>query len=244
MRLRLLPRTDIATVRCCDAIATSANAALVGNGNPNYWRFAGKHNVDGAVHRAAGPRLLEACQSLTPIGGGNAAQRCGVGDAVVTPAFDLHAGLVIHAVAPDGLYGSQPSSSSSSLSSALPETLLCRTYTAILEAARGSSIESLALPAVGCGVLGFRAGVGAKIALKALIAQASSTGSGGVPLRVDVALLDDSAFTAWSRTARALLGEPQALGGGAGVEVYEDVISMCKETSRVTADGGARDSST
>ena len=86
MRLRLLPRADLAAVRSCDALATSANVTLSGNANPNFWRFAGKRNADGAIHKAAGPKLLEACAEKGS---------CSVGEVVVTPAYNLHAGLVL-----------------------------------------------------------------------------------------------------------------------------------------------------
>lgn len=102
MRLRLLPRTNLATRRC-DAIATSANAGLVGNQNPNFWRFTGRQNADGAIHAAAGPRLLAACREVAA--DDDSYVRCRIGEAVVTPAFSLPADFVIHAVAPDGMYG-------------------------------------------------------------------------------------------------------------------------------------------
>ena len=74
-------RADITTVEA-DALVTAANSALVGGGG-----------VDGAIHRAAGPQLLQALRPLSP---------CPPGGAVVTPAFDLGPRVrhVVHAVGP------------------------------------------------------------------------------------------------------------------------------------------------
>ena len=108
--------------------------------------------------------------------------------------------------------------------------LLARTYGAILTAALESSASSVALPALGSGVLGFAAGLTAKVALGAFATHAAASGG----LRVDVALLDDHAFGAWSKTARALLGEPRSVGG-AGIETFE--VLPLSEHGR--ADGGS-----
>ena len=229
-RVRLLPRTDISLLRDCDALATSANAGLVGNANPNFWRFTGRRNADGALHRAAGPRLLEACIDLAAVG----SVRCGIGEAVTTPAFDLHAAMVIHAVSPDGLYGAgqqrwwgrrQWSGGQGARDVHLEEAppageaneLLSQTYGAVLAAANEHGVQSVAIPAIGAGVLGFAAGRTAKAAVGAFRAHDARVGTLD---RIDVALLDDSAFRAWSSAFRALLGEPQAVDD-AGVETYD-----------------------
>ena len=230
--LRLLPRADIA-LHCADALATSANAGLAGNANPNFWRFAGRKNADGALHRAAGPALLRACSALAADASG---ARCRIGKAVVTPAFDLHAGVVIHAVAPDGEYavglqqwwgkqswsgggdahGGDAASRGVYLEKACPageaDALLAETYASILEAADSHGVSSLALPAIGCGVLGFHPSRAAAVALRTFAEFARRERGGAASLeRIDVAFPSDNVFKAWSEEAAKLVGPPQVV---------------------------------
>ena len=76
---------DITTL-AVDAIVNAANETLLGGGG-----------VDGAIHRAAGPALLEACRALPPVAPG---VRCPTGEARITPGFALPARWVIHTVGP------------------------------------------------------------------------------------------------------------------------------------------------
>ena len=130
-------RADITTL-AVDAIVNAANSGLRGGGG-----------VDGAIHRAAGPELLEACRRL----GG-----CPTGQAVLTPGFQLKARFVIHAVGPVWQGGERGE----------PE-LLRRTYHAAFDVARGEpTIRSVAFPAISTGVYAFPREQAARIALEVM----------------------------------------------------------------------------
>lgn len=122
---------DIADIRC-DAVVNAANSSLLGGGG-----------VDGAIHRAAGPRLYEACGKL----GG-----CECGKAVVTDAFDMPVKKIIHAVGPIYKDGNQGE-----------EQLLIDTYKAALDLAVNNGLDSIAVPAISCGIYGYPEEEGAEI---------------------------------------------------------------------------------
>ena len=133
----VLVRGDITEQRV-DAIVNAANSSLLGGGG-----------VDGAIHRAAGPTLLEACQEVRDRQGS-----CPTGHAVSTHAGRLSARFVFHAVGPRWSGGQRGE-----------EDLLRSVYARCMALAREHKIESIAFPSISTGIFGFPVDRAAPIAL-------------------------------------------------------------------------------
>src|ERR687886_2054183 len=125
-----------------DAVVNAANSALLGGGG-----------VDGAIHAAAGPALLEECRRLRRT---THPQGLGVGEAVATPGYDLPARWVIHTVGPNRHRGQTD-----------PD-LLASCFRRSLDVAAGLGARSVAFPAVSAGAYGWPVDDVARIAVTAV----------------------------------------------------------------------------
>ncbi|KAL6660106.1 hypothetical protein ACP70R_002228 [Stipagrostis hirtigluma subsp. patula] len=158
-----------------DAIVNAANQRMLGGGG-----------VDGAIHRAAGPELLEACRKVPEVKPG---VRCPTGEARITPAFKLPVSKVIHTVGP--IYDMDKQ----------PEVLLKNAYENSLKLAKENGIQYIAFPAISCGVYRYPPKEASKIAISTAQQFAEDV------KEVHFVLFLDELYNVWHETAKEMLPE-------------------------------------
>ena len=133
-----------------DAIVNAANSSLMGGGG-----------VDGAIHRAGGSEILEACRKIVAKQGG-----CETGQAVITTAGQLPAKFVIHTVGPVWNGGNRNE-----------EEKLAECYKNSLQLATDNNCRTIAFPNISTGIYGFPKELAAKISIKTVRLFISATGT-------------------------------------------------------------------
>jgi O-acetyl-ADP-ribose deacetylase (regulator of RNase III) len=145
-----------------DAIVNAANSSLLGGGG-----------VDGAIHRVAGPALLEACRKI-------ASERGPLppGEAVLTPGYALPSRFVIHTVGPVWAGGSRGE-----------RGILARCYQSVFTIGRSEGLRSIAFPSLATGAFGCPIGEAAPVALGTTLGEVLKGGS-----------VESVRFVLWSRS--------------------------------------------
>ena len=165
-------KADITTLKV-DAIVNAANSSLLGGGG-----------VDGAIHRAAGPGLLQECRLL----GG-----CKTGQAKITAGHNLPAKHVIHTVGPVWTGGGQGE----------PE-LLASCYRSSLSLAVENNVKTIAFPAISCGIYGYPVGQACEIAINEIVEFLSNNDS---IEKVMLTCFDRDIYRAYVETFERKFGE-------------------------------------
>jgi O-acetyl-ADP-ribose deacetylase (regulator of RNase III) len=166
---------DITTL-AVDAIVNAANERMLGGGG-----------VDGAIHRAAGPRLYDACRALPEVRPG---VRCPTGEARITPGFDLPARFVIHTVGPVWHGGDENE-----------DELLASCYRNSLVLAKENQLKSISFPAISTGIYGFPLDRAAQIAVRTVREFLGSNQTSSQ--RVLLVCFGEQSRTAFDRALRA-----------------------------------------
>ena len=165
------------TVQETDAIVSAANALLLGGGG-----------VDGAIHRAAGPELLEACKQIKKTLPGGVLK---TGGAVITPGFKLKAKHVIHCVGP--IFEREGSEAPALLESC---------YREAMKIVREKELASITFPSISTGVYGYPVNRAAPVALGTVFDELKAHGR---PALVRFSLFDETIFDVYKQAGESLL---------------------------------------
>jgi O-acetyl-ADP-ribose deacetylase (regulator of RNase III) len=157
------------TQQSADAIVNAANTSLLGGGG-----------VDGAIHRAAGPGLLEECRKL---------KGCATGGAKLTHGHNLPSSWVIHTVGPIWRGGGHHE-----------DELLAQCYRNSLQLARDHRLKTIAFPSISTGAYGFPVGRACKIALREI---KSFLRTNPTPERVTVVCFDRLTYDTYCKELAA-----------------------------------------
>ena len=154
---------DITTLKT-DAIVNAANNSLLGGGG-----------VDGAIHRAAGPKLLEECRTKNG---------CQTGQACLTRGYNLHAKYVIHTVGP--IYRNGKNNE---------QELLASCYIESLKLAQKEHIKNIVFPSISTGAYGYPVNLAAPVAVKTVLEFFKSHQD--IELKVTFCLFDERTYNAY-----------------------------------------------
>lgn len=176
-----------------EAVVSSANRNLEGSERlRSWWNFAGKLSSDAAIHEKAGPELLKLLRKIPKQKDG---YRMSEGSAVLTASGDMNnCSYIIHCVVP--MIAPGYSSSQTIFEHELDK--LKNAYSEIFALCKKHSIDSVALPAIGCGANGWQVDVAAKIGL-----HAGQT-LGGELSNIEFHFLDNSVLKTWEDIYREL----------------------------------------
>ena len=165
------------TLQATDAIVNAANSTLMGGGG-----------VDGAIHCAGGPAILEECKQIVARQG-----RLPAGQAVITTAGNMKAGHIIHTVGPIWHGGSQGE----------PE-LLASAYRESLKLAAENNLSSISFPSISTGAYGYPVDKASRIAIKTVVSFLSEDTS---IKEVIFVLFDSRTFETYADTLWDIMGE-------------------------------------
>ncbi|CAM9494236.1 unnamed protein product [Scytosiphon promiscuus] len=189
-----------------DAIVNAANERMLGGGG-----------VDGAIHRAAGSQLMDACYEVPPVSKSGYV-RCPTGEARITPGFRLDAKFVIHTVGP--IYESSEESAPLLRSAIKNSLMLCKE----------KGLKSIAFPAISCGVYGYPPHEAAEVAIDTMLEF-----SDGIDL-IEFVLFGRDTFDPFISVAAEKL---EVVEQGADREADEPSLPSSTKAESETEDGDA-----